>query len=482
MSVMTRPSSPEVAASAPLGAALRRTLERLGVLMGADLEWVGGHEHAGRGHRKAEVRVGGRLAGTLRGDASHGAAAQLEAAAALLSEVLALESEANGLADEVLRVWEQASFAQRVADALAPATDVQRLCEVALDEAVRLLGARSAALRLRDEAGNESLCVSTRAAAAAEGAGAEDGLELAVLGPHPTGEPEELGTLRFTGSMRAGHFTLADAALARALSVQIGLLLRFGRVLEGARRTARARRESEMAREVQSSLLPREDPLSPGIEAAAACVPAPDGGGDHYGYLADPFGVLVAEVSGSGIGAAVAMAGARALLRAEAARAPSPAAALGATNHLLARDLQPAGAHATAFLARYNPAQRRLSYASAGHPPALLWRGADGRFERLEASGLALGIFENATYEQGEAILDPGDLVVLFTDGIIETRSPEGETFAPERICQTVMRHRRERPRTILYRLLEAVEAFRAGQPQTDDLTVVVLRAGREGQ
>lgn len=482
MSLLTRSPASEAPETASPAGALARLLERLRALCGAELEWVPAPLPPPRGRRGAEVSAEGRSAGHLLAPAGGVHAGVLESAAALAAEQIEREGGIAALADELLRSWEQQAFAQRLVDSLTPLTDTQRLCETILDETVRALGARSVSLRLRDEKGTESLCLATRSARGADARPAEEGLEVPIRRPRPSGELQEMGTLRVAGLPGGEAPGAGDPLLARALAEQAALLIHQCRIAEEARRTERARREAEIAREVQSGLLPHEDPRPSGLEVAGACVPGPEVGGDHYGYLADRPGLpglMMIDVSGDGVAAAVAMVGVRSLLRAEAARADAPAAALAAANHLLARDLHPSGLYATAFLARYEESRRRLRYASAGHPPALLWRSGEGRFERLEVGGLALGIFDTAAYEQGEVDLEPGDLVILFSDGLTETRDPAGEAFTLERVCQTVMRHRRERPRTILYRLLEAAEAFRDGQPQGDDLTVMVLRAGR---
>ena len=91
-----------------------------------------------------------------------------------------------------------------------------------------------------------------------------------------------------------------------------------------------------------------------------------------------------------------------------------------------------------------------------------------------------MGIFEDVVYEQGECDLFPGDLLVMFTDGLAEARNPAGECFGLERLCHEVMVYRHERPRTLMYRLLEAVESFRSSQVQSDDLTLVALKATKE--
>jgi serine phosphatase RsbU (regulator of sigma subunit) len=473
-----------VAPAASAGPALDGLLERLRQITGEWIEFRPCEQSLPAGRAAAEVRSGDRLIGhLLAADETAAASPRLDAAAGLLGEWLERQSEADALADELLQSYEQISLGQRLAENVGASSDLQQIGERLLDDAARLLGARTATLKLRHPHGGEWLSLATRASApGAEQARADDWIEAPVLRLRPCGEPEEMGVLRAGGARGGACFGAYEKRLARSLGEQAGLLLHLGRVLEQARVGERARREREIAREMQSRLLPREDPRPTGIEVAAACLPSAEVCGDGYDYVSGPGGALtlsVTSVSGRGPAAAVAMAGVRALVRAQAALSDSPAAILRGANRLLARDLQPAGLFATVFLASLGPEGRTLRYASAGHPAALLWRAAEGRFEKLHTGGLALGIFDDTACPEADTALEDGDIAVIFSDGLIEARDAEGEPFSLERLCQVVMRHRRERPRTLMYRLFEAAEAHRGNHPQQDDLTVMVLRAGR---
>jgi hypothetical protein len=464
--------------------ALARVIDRLRQVAGGEIDFRPCGEAASTAGCAVEIRAGGRLAGhLLPAEGAAPAPPRLEAAASLLGEWLERQSEADDLADELSQAYEQICLGHRLAESVSSSSDLQQIGERFLDDAARLLGARAATLKLRDAQGGEWLSLATRAAAGGpEQARAEDWIEAPVLRLRPAGEPEEMGVLRAGGGRAGAPFGPYERRLARSLGEQAGLLLHLGRVVEQARLGERARREREIAREMQSRLLPREDPRPAGVEVAAACLPSPEVCGDGYDYVIHPGGALtlsLTSVSGRGPAAAVATAGVRALVRAQAALSDSPATVLRGANHLLAQDLQPAGLFATVFLARLEAGGRALRYASAGHPAALLWRAAEGRFERLQTGGLALGIFDDTACLEAETALVEGDVAVIFSDGLTETRDADGEPFSIERICQVVMRHRRERPRTLMYRLLEAVEGHRGAGPQQDDLTVMVLRAGR---
>ncbi|MEE8537311.1 MAG: PP2C family protein-serine/threonine phosphatase [Acidobacteriota bacterium] len=459
-------------------------LERLKHLTGVEFGWRAAHERPEPGVASGAVEVDGCFAGALTTHAQSLAPKTLEAAADLAGEWLAREHEITELVDEVLRGYEQVQMAQRVTRSLAGMRDDRRLCEAVLHEIAVLLRACTATVFLHPVDGGAERCWSVRTEGVRVGKRpAQDWLEVPIVISRAGAEVEEIGILRLQGRRAATGFGEEDRKLARALASQLGVFLRMAQVVEEARCGGRTGREREITREAHASLLPKEEPHLPGVEVAGACLPAEPVGGDHYGYLVTEVSVMttmIAKVSNSGLRATMAMSGVRSLLRAEISRTGSPAEALRATNRALSRDLQPVGLFSTAFLARYDTRKRHLCYAGAGHSLALLWHAGDGRFERLERGGLAMGIFEDVVYEQGECDLFPGDLLVMFTDGLAEARNPAGECFGLERLCHEVMVYRHERPRTLMYRLLEAVESFRSSQVQSDDLTLVVLKATKE--
>lgn len=459
-------------------------LERLKCLTGVELGWRAADERPVPGVASGAVQVDGCCAGALTTPAKTLAPKTLEAAADLAGEWLAREHEIAELSDEVLRGYEQVQMAQRVTRSLAGIRDDRRLCEAVLHEIVVLLQACTATVTLHPAGGRVERCWSVCTEGVRVGKHpAQDWLEVPVVVSRAGAEAEEIGILRLQGRRTATGFGEEDRKLARALASQLGVFLRMAQVVEEARCGGRTGREREMTREAHASLLPKEEPRLPGVEVAGACLPAEPVGGDYYGYVVtEPFVMtaMIAKVSNNGLRATMAMSGVRSLLRAEISRTDSPAEALRAANRALSRDLQPVGLFSTAFLARYDARERRLSYAGAGHSLALLWRAGEGRFERLERGGLAMGIFEDVIYEQGECELLSGDLLVMFTDGLAETRNPAGEFFSLERLCHQVMVYRHERPRTLMYRLLEAVESFRSSQVQSDDLTLVVVKAVKE--
>ena len=234
------------------------------------------------------------------------------------------------------------------------------------------------------------------------------------------------------------------------------------------------------AREIQQRLFPHAPPAIPGLEFAGASIPAESVGGDYFDYLPLPggaIGLVVADVSGHGIASAMLMAEARAYLRLLSREVGDPGLLLTAANRALSEDLGK-DRYITMILARVEPLARRISYASAGHPEAILF-GPDGQpRSSLRRTGPPLGRRPDAVYvTSDEQWLEPGDTLLLVTDGIDEALDPAGtECFGMER-AGAVVRAGQGRPAQDIVRgLLDAVRRHSAPMKPSDDLTTLVMR------
>jgi sigma-B regulation protein RsbU (phosphoserine phosphatase) len=237
-------------------------------------------------------------------------------------------------------------------------------------------------------------------------------------------------------------------------------------------------RELEIARTVQARLFPQQDPRDEHLEAVGVCVPARAVSGDYYDFLPIRGGwdLLVADVSGKGMSAALLMASLQASLRGQygAAREtpPDPARALDHVNRHLATYAE-ATRFVTLFLVRYDGGGE-LEYCNAGHNPALVVR--DGGVQWLREGGLMLGPFPERPYRSTRLAVRPGDLVCLYTDGVTEAMDPHSEEFGEERLAQ-LLQEQGARPLGEIRRaLLERVKEWRQGGAATDDVTFVLVR------
>lgn len=239
------------------------------------------------------------------------------------------------------------------------------------------------------------------------------------------------------------------------------------------------RAHMDIAKQIQRSLLP-EDPLTMAcVRYAGRCIPAAAVGGDYFGYFPrGGYGVdsLVGDVSGHGVGAALLMAEARTMFLAERLVSPSAAQILAKLNSLLYDDLDRAGHFISASCAIFDAETRELSYANAGHPPALLLRAGETRCTTLDADGILLGIRKDMDFTEVKVMLQAGDIVVTYTDGITETQNGAGDMFGVGRLGEAVARHRADDPEILVASVLTALDGFAGGTQHDDDLTIVVMK------
>ena len=237
------------------------------------------------------------------------------------------------------------------------------------------------------------------------------------------------------------------------------------------------RKEAELsfAYEVQRALFPQRFPVGRGLEFAAAYVPARGIGGDYYDVLelADGrLGFAVADISGKGISAAILMANLQALLRTLASSSVS-LADLGARLNRHLHEVTAGARFATFFYAEWDAAERQLRYVNAGHnPPFLL---GPLRRQRLDEAGVPLGLFPEVQIPVAGVTLEPGDLLVLYSDGITERGAHYGEEFGERRLEDLLSAHRSEPLEQIQSRILTAVDDW-SGREAEDDMTLVLVR------
>jgi phosphoserine phosphatase RsbU/P len=272
-----------------------------------------------------------------------------------------------------------------------------------------------------------------------------------------------------------------EEVLAR---VQTHLALRrLQKQLQDANR--RMERELALAGQVQTSFLPRALPEIPGWQLAVALNPARETSGDFYDVNLLPngcLGLLVADVVGKGVGAALFMALSWSLIRTYAAEYPmQPEAVLGAVNHSILKETS-AHQFVTVFYGILDPVTGTLIYCNAGHCLPYLFRTQSrAEVQKLEPTGTALGIFEDRPWVQGVVQLAPGDTLVLYTDGVTEARKGPSMFFGDERLLQAVRSGLASpepggpSPQKVVDAVLAEVGQFVGGAPQSDDIALLVL-------
>jgi serine phosphatase RsbU (regulator of sigma subunit) len=248
-------------------------------------------------------------------------------------------------------------------------------------------------------------------------------------------------------------------------------------VAEKVEAERRAARELEIAKEVQARLFPQKRPVVEALDYAGVCIQARQVGGDYYDFLdlgPKRLGLVIGDVVGKGIAAALLMANLQANMRSQCAIAfDRPQDALRAVNRLFCENT-PDGGFATLFFAEYEQATGRLRYVNCGHLCALLLRGDDS-LERLDATGTVLGLFQDWDCEMGERTICSGDMFALYTDGITEAFDHADEEFGEERLVEVLRRNRQRPSLELLNTVVEEVRRF-SPHEQRDDITMIVAK------
>ena len=257
------------------------------------------------------------------------------------------------------------------------------------------------------------------------------------------------------------------------------------RALEAERRAQAAKLEAErqaaremaIAKQVQTRMFPQRRPLTRTLVYAGICHPARTVGGDYYDFLdlgSGRLGLVLADIAGKGIGAALLMANLQAALRSQCATAGEhPERFLRSVNDLLYENTADRD-YATLFFAEYDDRTRKLRYSNCGHPPALLLRG-DDTVEWLGSTCTVVGLFEQWDCAMDERQLAPGDAVLLYSDGITEALNGEGEEFGEERLLQAARQHRELPPPDLVAALAGHALSF-GHDEQADDITLTVAK------
>lgn len=243
------------------------------------------------------------------------------------------------------------------------------------------------------------------------------------------------------------------------------------------------KRDLEIARDIQSWLLPAAPPAVPGLAIAFATRPANTVAGDYYDIFPrigdspgeQKFLLAIADVAGKSIPAALLMATFQASLKTLAATPSTLVDLVMAMNRYACSNSQGGLRFTTAFVAEFDPHTRTLQYVNAGHNGPIV-RCGSGAIERLETGGLPLGIQAEATYSAGQVVLSSGDWLVIFTDGLVEAENQTGEAYGEDRLLEVSQSGAALTPEVMLQRMIAEVNAFVGATPQHDDITCMVIK------
>lgn len=310
----------------------------------------------------------------------------------------------------------------------------------------------------------------------------------------PIAHHEQLiGFLSVGEKLSEEPYTREDKQLLLTVAQQSAIAIENAQLVRQVAQQERLQRELEIAQEVQDSLFPQKLPQVPGLDVCGVCRSARGVGGDYYDFVplgAGRLGIALGDVSGKGISAALLMANLQATLRSHAAfHGEAVAPLVTDVNRMLSASARP-GKYATFFYCTIDTAARRLTFVNAGHNPPLLFRtdpppelsplpadmaGPEGSL-RLFPGGIPIGLFPDAQFEQRTLELQPGDLLVIYTDGVSEAQNRAGEEFGEKRLARIVARNWGKSADAVREAVLADLEAFTSGLEPHDDVTLVIVR------
>jgi serine phosphatase RsbU (regulator of sigma subunit) len=273
------------------------------------------------------------------------------------------------------------------------------------------------------------------------------------------------------------EFTAEDLSLLTVLANVAAIRIEHARLIEVEQAKRILAKDLDQAALIQQGLLPARAPAVSGIELAGHNAPCRTVGGDYYDFIPYPDGrvaIALGDVSGKAMPAALLMTSLQARVRVLAEEPTDVASMMTRLNRATAANC-PANRFISFFFSVLDPRTGELTYANAGHNPPMIAR-ADGTMERLDGGGLLMGIMPSAEYESYRVQLQPGDVLVLYSDGVTEATNPLGEEFEEERLAEVLRLNRQRPPDEIVEAITRAVSDFSAGSAVADDLTLVVAK------
>lgn len=278
-------------------------------------------------------------------------------------------------------------------------------------------------------------------------------------------------------SDQPGRFTEEDLAWLTVLATQAAISIDKALLHRELIEKKRLEEQLRIARDVQLSLLPKAAPQLEGLDIAGLNVPSEDIGGDYFDFIPivqGHLGVVVADVAGKGIPAALIMASFRAFLLSEIRNNYAIRTIFAKVNNLLHESLKE-HQFVTAFYGVLDLEHRRFTYSNAGHHPPILFR-ADGQQRCLKSGGPVLGIFEGTTYNERFTDLVPGDILLLYTDGLVEAENPARQMFGRERLGTFVRAHSHLSAEPLCQAIYAEMRRFTGEEQLKDDTTIVVIK------
>ncbi len=296
--------------------------------------------------------------------------------------------------------------------------------------------------------------------------------------PMKMGE-ETLGVINVTDRVDGRAFTQDDLKLLTTISNQAAAYLHICKLSEKLQAGERLGQQLEIARQIQYRLVPQDPPAIDGLDVAGRLHTAERVGGDYYDCYqnySNRQSFVIADVSGHSIGAAIIMAAFRSAVRAQQDSDYSPAQLIGRVNQILFEDLYQSEQFISMVYLQYIKTRQQIQFTNAGHPPPLLWRSAEKRFESLHTKDPLLGIDARSLFHEMKMVVSPGDVILLYTDGITEAANQLGERFGEDRLKKCLQDAVVGSAQQIVDVVIETVTAFISPELPKDDVTAFVIK------
>ncbi|MCA1796199.1 MAG: SpoIIE family protein phosphatase, partial [Geobacteraceae bacterium] len=293
-----------------------------------------------------------------------------------------------------------------------------------------------------------------------------------------TVEGQPVGVLSSYSRYAKGIYTDEFIELYKNIAAQIGIAYRNATQTAQLIEASEQQKQLKIAEDIQLDLLPKKMPEIEGLDIRGICVPAKQVGGDYFDFITheNELDIVVADVSGHNIGAALLMASARTFIQAHNQQMFPPQTTLETLNSFLYKDLSSSELFITMFYLRYELQNNNLIYANAGHNQPLIYHPESDNFDELDAEGMILGILPQIEFEQKEIAVESGDILVMYTDGIVEAQDKSEELFGLERFKELIRDNHTKSSKGIIDITLEETRMFQGRRHFNDDVTMVVVK------
>ncbi len=450
---------------------------------------------------KHQIELEGEILGWVLGDEKS------SVIASLLSHLASREYEKKTLGAETLERYKEINLLYTISQKMASCLKPDDVARLVIEEVMRVIKADSASVMLLNEETNILDIIAAFGTATITRLVLNPGQGIAgdvflkgqsqifndvrsspefIEGDNPISsliciplkvEEKILGVMNISTAVPV-LYTAGDLKLATALATQAAVSIENARLHAEQLEQEKILRDLEIARNIQQSLLPQSTPVIEGMEVTGMSLPAKQVGGDFYDFIPvsdQNLGLVIADVSGKGIPAALFMALSRALMRSNSLRDPRVAESVIQTNaHIL--ECATSGLFVTLFYAIVDVRNRTLRYVSAGHNPPMLYKKETGAVQYLEADGIALAVIDDIKLEEKEVALEGGDVIVLYTDGVTEAMNPNNEEFGEERLIQLIKEQHELPAQELIKKIEDVVMNFAEDEPQFDDFTLMVVK------